>query len=178
MTMASGSTDALLVKKTKNGHGVFANKNFKKRQSILRFRGRLFTFDQLPTPYDAVEDHYVQIGKTLYLGPSGSTDDFFNHSCDPNAGLVIDGKKIVLVAIKDIKKGMQITWDYSTTMDEDDFEMDCYCGSRNCRKRIRDFKYLPKTIQQRYIDFDVVPKYVLDSCGGKEYRRGKYNSSK
>jgi len=54
------------------------------------------------------------------MGPSGGVDDFFNHSCDPNAGLQIDGQKVWLVAIKNITQGEEITWDYSTTMDEDD----------------------------------------------------------
>jgi len=99
------------------------------------------------------------------MGPSGGIDDFFNHSCEPNAGLVIKEKKIFLKAIKNIKKGSEITWDYSTTMYEAEFpdkwEMDCVCGSKKCRQRIVDFKELPKKIQLRYIKAGVVPAYIL-----------------
>ena len=42
------------------------------------------------------------------MGPSGEVDDFFNHSCDPNAGLKITATKAVLVAIKDIPPGQEI----------------------------------------------------------------------
>jgi len=42
------------------------------------------------------------------MGPSGEVDDFFNHSCDPNAGLKITVTKAVLVAIKDISFGQEI----------------------------------------------------------------------
>ena len=66
-------------------------------------------------------------------------------------------------SIKDIKKGEEITWDYSTTMDEDKWEMDCVCQSKNCRKRIKDFKYLPKEIQQKYIKLGIVPDYILEN---------------
>lgn len=65
------------------------------------------------------------------------------------------------MAIKDIEKGEEITWDYSTTMDEDIWEMDCNCGSKKCRKRIRDFKYLPKEIKERYVKLGIVPDYNL-----------------
>jgi SET domain-containing protein len=152
----------LIIGQSKNGKAVFTNKNFKKGEKIIEFSGKLFTFEQLPTPYNEVDDHYVQIDKNLYMGPSGGVDDFFNHSCDPKAGLKINNGKVILMAIKNIKKGEEITWDYSTTMDEDGWEMDCMCGHKNCRRIIRDFKYLPKEIQQRYIKLGIVPKYILE----------------
>ena len=68
----------------------------------------------------------------------------------------------ILVAIKNIQKGEEITLDYSTTMDEDDWELDCQCPSKNCRKKIRDFKYVPKEVQRRYIILGIVPKYILE----------------
>lgn len=153
----------LTVKNTKNGKGVFADKNFKKDEIIFEFHGKFFTYEELPTPYNEVEDHYVQIDKNLYMGPSGDIDDFFNHSCNPNAGLKPDDGKVFLIAIKNISSGDEITWDYSTTMDEDDWEMDCKCGSKICRKRIRDFKYLSPDIQKIYLDLGIVPKYISEN---------------
>ncbi|MEM3091465.1 MAG: SET domain-containing protein [Candidatus Pacearchaeota archaeon] len=151
----------LILGKSKNGKAVFANKNFKKGEEIIEFKGKIFTYEQLPESYNEVEDHYVQIDKNLYMGPSGNLDDFFNHSCNPNSGLKIEGKRVILIAIENIKKGEEITWDYSTTMDENDWEMDCMCQSKKCRKKVKDFKYLPKKIQQKYIQLRVVPKYIL-----------------
>ncbi len=155
--------DTLILGQSKNGKAVFANADFKKGEGIIEFKGKLFTYKQLPTPYDEVDDYYVQIDKNLYMGPSGNLDDFFNHSCNPNSGLKIEGKRVILIATKNIKKGEEVTWDYSTTMDEDDWELDCMCKSKNCRKRIRDFKYLPKEIQQKYIKLGIVPKYILEN---------------
>ena len=115
----------LVLKKTKNGRGVYTLNSIKKSEKIVDFGGKFFTFDALPTPYDAVTDHYVQIGTDLYLGPSGKIDDYFNHSCNPNAGLKVKGQRAWLTAIKNISGGTEITWDYSTTMAEDEFIMDC-----------------------------------------------------
>lgn len=151
----------LILRRSKNGKGVFANKNFKKGGKIMDFHGKLLTYEQFPAHYTKMEDHCVQIGKNLYIGPSGKIDDFFNHSCNPNSGIKINGKNAVLIAIKNVKKGEEINFDYSTTMDEDFWEIDCNCGSKNCRKRIRDFKYLNKKIQQKYIKLGIVPKYLI-----------------
>ena len=153
----------LVVGNTYKGKGVFARKSFRKGEDIINFKGKLFTFETLPTPYDKFDDHYVQIGDNLYMGPSGDSDDYFNHSCNPNSGLAINGTKVRLVAIRDISADQEITWDYSTTMDEDEWNLTCACESPNCRKQIFDFKYLPKDIQTVYTNANIVPQYILDN---------------
>ena len=149
----------------KDGAGAFASRNFKKGEKIIDFNGPRVPYKQMPSPYSEVDDHYVQIGKKLFMGPSGGIDDYVNHSCDPNSGLIIKGKKVFLIAIRNIKKGEEIVWDYSTTMYEAEFpdkwEMDCDCGSPKCRKRIVDFKDLPERLQQKYIKAGVVPGYII-----------------
>ena len=50
---------------------------------------------------------------------------YTNHSCDPN--LAIQGQ-IVLVAMRDIAPGEELTIDWATT-DDGDYEMECRCGS-------------------------------------------------
>jgi hypothetical protein len=153
----------LILGESKLGKAVFANKDFKKGEDIIDFKGQLMKRKELPEIVNPEDDRYIQVGKDKYLGPSGDFDDFFNHSCDPNSGIKIIGDRVVLFAIKKIKKDEEITWDYSTTMDEDEWEMDCMCKCKNCRKRIRDFKYLPKEIQQKYIRLEIVPEYIKES---------------
>jgi len=148
---------------TKVGKGVFADKDFKRGEKIIDFKGKLMKREELPKLDKPEDDRYVQIDKNGYLGPSNDFDDLFNHSCNPNSGLIIKNGKGTLIAIKNIKKGEEITWDYSTTMDEDNWEMDCLCGTKNCRKRIRDFKYLPENIQQKYVKLGIVPQYILQN---------------
>jgi hypothetical protein len=71
-------------------------------------------------------------------------------------------------AARDIKKGDEITWDYSTTLDEDEWEMNCSCGSIICRKKVRDFKYLPREIQLRYKKLGIIPKWILKRYDKKD----------
>ncbi|MBU3904646.1 MAG: SET domain-containing protein-lysine N-methyltransferase [Nanoarchaeota archaeon] len=151
----------LIIKRGRLGKSVFAKSNFKKDEKIIEFKGKIIKTSDIPEINSPQDDRYVQIGRYKYVGPSNSFDDFINHSCNPNSGLKITNKSIILIAIKNIKTGEEITWDYSTTMNEDDWEMDCKCKNKSCRKRIKDFKYLPKKIQNKYIKLGIVPKYAI-----------------
>jgi SET domain-containing protein len=144
----------VIVKACGTGRGVFAEVAIPSGTEILNYVGPLLRYSQT-TPQTLA----LQIGPDLYIGESGQADDFVNHSCDPNAGLRISGTDVRLIAIRDIAAGEQVTFDYSTTMDEDDFEFDCLCGSPICRGRIQDFKRVPKAVQQKYVDLGVVPDY-------------------
>ncbi len=149
----------LTVRDCDTGRGVFAAAPVPAGTTLLRYAGPRLTYAQT-TPQTLA----VQVGPDLYLGESGGPDDLVNHSCDPNAGLVVvgdDGSDVVLVAVRDIAPGEQVTFDYSTTLDEDDFEFDCRCGAAACRGRMRDFKHLPGDVKRRYADLGVVPAYNL-----------------
>jgi SET domain-containing protein len=147
------------VKRGKHGKGVFASENFKKGQTICRLVGTSYRRNEMPAKDNKVTVRFIQMGKGLYLHVNGNAD-YLNHSCDPNAGLVIKGKTVSLQAIKNIEHGQEVTYDYSTTMDEDEYELQCKCGSPNCRKVIRDFKNLPNNIKHKYIHMGIVPAYV------------------
>jgi hypothetical protein len=146
----------LIVKNGVAGRGVFALEPIAAATTLLRFTGPLLRHHQTDAQTLA-----VQIGPDLYLGASGGLDDCVNHSCRPNAGLRIDELSVELIALREISAGEEISFDYSTTMDEDDFEMPCQCGEESCRKLIRDFKHLPMDLQRRYAKLGVVPRYNL-----------------
>jgi SET domain-containing protein len=144
------------VRECGTGRGVFACDQIPGGSVIMGYSGPLLRYEQTSPQTLA-----LQIGPDLYIGESGAADDFVNHCCDPNAGMLIDGNDVQLVALRDISIGEQITFDYSTTMDEDDFEFDCLCGSSVCRGRIGDFKHLPATVKKRYASLGIVPSYNL-----------------
>lgn len=155
--------EGLIIKKSKNGRGVFAVRNFRKGETVIRFCGERLTREELLSSVEDGDGHYIQIGKDLYLGASGGIDDFFNHSCEPNAGVVIEKEKALLVAIKPIPRHAEITFDYSTTMDDDWEEMKCNCKSSRCRKYVRDFKYLTRQVQKKYLRLGIVPGYIRNN---------------
>lgn len=147
------------VKEGTHARGVFAEGPIASGAQVLRYAGPFLRYRET-TP----QTYAVQIGRDLYLGASGGPDDYVNHSCDPNCGLVIAGPdNVTLVAIRDISAGEEICFDYSTTMDEDDFEMCCHCGVPGCRKLIRDGKHLPEDVWRRYAPLGILPDYVRQS---------------
>jgi len=122
--------------KSHNGLGVFTDTEINSGEVVLPFRGRVVCRSELPAPY--LEDRYVQIGDDLYLGPSGGLDDFVNHSCDPNCTL--DVKNLQLAALRGIRPEEEITYDYSLTIKNDDWRIDCNCGSIKCRGSIGELR--------------------------------------
>lgn len=162
---------SLILKENPYGKGVFAGRKFSRGEVIIEFTGDWFTYEEQYEPC-LVEDMYLQVGENLFIGPSGGLDDFINHSCDPNAAIIIGrqagrqaGRTILLVAIRDISADEEIAYDYSLLMIDDDWEMACQCGSPNCRKRVREFKYLPDEVQEHYVALGIVPDYVMKRLG-------------
>lgn len=151
------------VGKNHFGKAVFCSKKIDKGEAILHFRGSLYRKNEVPQNVKGDADRFMQIGVYRFLGPSGKEDDLLNHSCDPNCGLYFKNGSVVLKAIKDIEVGDEITWDYSTTMYKNDQTILCLCKSKNCRKVIKEFSYLPKKIMKRYIDLGIVPKYIKNA---------------
>lgn len=154
--------DNYTVGKNHYGKAVFAAKNYKKDDVIVVFEGPIVGKKDLPKNLHGKRDRYVQVGLGEYMGPSRTTDDYINHSCDPNSGLKFTDFGILLIAIKAIKVGEEITWDYSTTMHDDNWTMDCLCGSKKCRKVIKEFRNLPTPLKKKYKKLGILPKYNAD----------------
>lgn len=91
-----------------------------------------------------------------------------NHSCDPNAGVRASNE---LIALRHIKTGEELTFDYSTTVTSTiepfDWAMDCACGSPLCRKTIGNVSTLPKSSIQKFIQANALPHYILVELGLK-----------
>ena len=58
---------------------------------------------------------------------------YFNHSCNGNLGFDKDGD---FVALRNIKKGEELSYDYGLAESNPKFKMFCTCNSKNCRKII------------------------------------------
>ncbi len=145
------------------GLGVFAKVPIKPRETIFYLTGRLIDFEEaVASEYG---EHSIQIGLNRYVSPHSSAGyphspaRYINHSCSPNSGFV---DEIRLIALNQIHPGEEICFDYSTTMLERYWELDCLCGAAQCRGRIRDFDLLPLAWQQHYIRLGVVPDYILE----------------
>jgi len=66
-----------------------------------------------------------------------------NHSCSPNCEAEQKDEQIFICALKDIKKGEELTFDYNFGIDNYS-EHPCRCGSSNCVGYIVGEKHWPK----------------------------------
>jgi len=141
--------ELIYVKKTpEKGLGVFAARDILKDEIITEFKGPFVKIEQLDGIPREVQDHLFNVGVGEYLiarEPGVRT----NHSCDPNAGIIRD---VFLVAMRDIKKDEEVTFDYSM-ITADDWTLECSCGSSSCRKRIGNYRDLPVEIKKKYENY-------------------------
>jgi uncharacterized protein len=71
---------------------------------------------------------------------------FLNHSCEPNVGFA---GNTVLVAMRDIAPGEELTTDYALFDDHDEV-MRCRCGTHSCRGTISGRDWQRPELQRRY----------------------------
>ncbi|MEK6910182.1 MAG: SET domain-containing protein-lysine N-methyltransferase [Nanoarchaeota archaeon] len=116
---------------TIHGKGVFANKDFKKGEVVIKYNLKKLTKEQFDNLSEE-EKHFTSIkGDKIYLFPS--PERYVNHSCEPNTNPSSDGD----IAIKNIKSGEEITTDYRKD-DVPGLNMKCNCKSKNCKMIIKN----------------------------------------
>lgn len=138
------------------GRGVFAAQDIPVGDEILVFKGPPIDATH-PMHHTDQGANLLQVDDRMYLLPEPPSV-FVNHSCRPNAGII---KVTTLIALRDIRADEEIRFDYSTTMDEDLWTMACLCGEPGCRGVVRDFKYLPKEVQQAYLTLGIVQPFIV-----------------
>jgi SET domain-containing protein len=121
----------VLVRKSKiHGKGIFAGKNFKKGEVVLRWRPKILKKSDIKK-LPVAQKHYIYCVSENKYFLMQSPEKYVNHSCDANTKV----KNHSDVAIKNIRKGEEITSNYSK---EGSFlSFICKCGSKKCRKIIK-----------------------------------------
>lgn len=146
----------LFVGDSRTGKGVFAGRAFGGEDPIYEWKGKLCLREHL----EAGLAPTIQAGPGLYLPPGDQVGDFFNHSCDPNAALIVAEGRIILKAIREISALEEICLDYSVTAAGEGLAIDCGCGSPLCRGKIGDWSALPAPTRARYMALGIVPEFV------------------
>lgn len=98
--------------------------------------GRLLTYDKFEKIYKKGLDYDLQVDDNLFFAATNKREledaCFINHSCNPNCGIK---DKLKVVAMRKIKKGEEITFDYAMS-ETSDYKMKCNCKQKNCREII------------------------------------------
>jgi hypothetical protein len=142
------------------GKGVFAKEKIGRGERLAIFGGSVMTIDGLNDLPEHMQGLPMQIEERFVFGNRSSMPedtDYFNHSCNPNAGF---HGQIFLVAMRDIAKDEEITFDYAMIISEsvgaivpEDIDMDCRCGAPNCRKRFTENDWKIPELREKYKDY-------------------------
>lgn len=117
------------------GCGVFACETILKGELVSLWGGTILRKEQLDPAMPRFNQRVLQVDEDLYLltVEEKEPNDCFNHSCDPNLGFF---GQVGLIAMRDIKAGEELTFDYAMSDGSPYDEFECRCGAPNCRGRV------------------------------------------
>ena len=112
------------------GQGLFAGEHIRKGAFILEYTGK-----KIPTALaDTLESRYLfelDDEWTIDGSARSNTARYINHSCEPNTEAEIRDGRILIHAVKPVRKGEEVTIDYDTEY-FDEFIRPVGCKCRKC----------------------------------------------
>jgi len=117
----------IIIKKSKiHGKGVFAGRDFKKGEIVLAWKPKPVRKSEVDKFPIKKKNRTMHIKRKYYL--MQSPERYVNHSCEANTKI----KDMADVAIRDIKKGEEITSQYKKSLGGG-FDFNCKCKSKKCK---------------------------------------------
>lgn len=134
-----------------HGWGLFASHAIGRGEIVAVKGGHVLTRGAWAEIERELGPAEIQISEDLVIAPASAEERhgamlYSNHSCEPNVALQ---GQIVLVAMRDIAPGEELTHDWATT-DDGDYEVECRCGSPRCRRVITGKDWRKPELQEKY----------------------------
>jgi uncharacterized protein len=127
------------------GRGAFATRRIRRGARILEYVGERISDAEADRRYDddAMEHPHtflftVDANTVIDGAVGGNAGRFMNHSCDPNCEAVDEDGRIFIEALRNIRVGEELVYDYRLERDghwrkEFAERYACRCGAPNCR---------------------------------------------
>lgn len=125
-----------------HGKGVFALRHIKKGERIVEYKGEITSWKKASARMAHEDpDHTFLFGidedRVIDANVGGNSARFINHSCAPNCETEQVGDRVFIDAMRDIKPGEELSYDYQLTLDEPHTvkakrQHACHCGAKRC----------------------------------------------
>ena len=127
-----------VMKSALGGLGCFAAVHFPKDSAIAEYAGeRISHVEAMRRMTTTSGRHICQLNIDHYIDGSvgGNETQYINHSCEPNADVVIIDRLMIVFALREILPGEEITVDYLNSFEHD--QTLCQCRAASCRNNQR-----------------------------------------
>lgn len=126
-----------------HGRGVYATRAIKKGEKIVEYVGELIDKEESERRAHLQAERAEKHGDAaVYIFTVDEEYDLdgnlpwniarlINHSCEPNCEAWIDGTRIFIHALRAIKKGEELSFDYGFEVDTWE-DHPCRCGKKSC----------------------------------------------
>jgi uncharacterized protein len=133
-----------------HGRGVYAVAPIRKGTRIIEYLGERISHAEADERYERKGDDsghtflFIASNRTVIdAGVNGNDARFINHSCAPNCETVIENSRVFIDAIRNIKAGEELGYDYQLTWESTDDPAElalyaCRCGAKQCRGTMLD----------------------------------------
>jgi SET domain-containing protein len=128
-----------------HGKGVFALQPIRKGEAVIEYTGERITWAQAQKrhPHDPRDpDHtfffHIDDRNVIDANVGGNAARWINHACNPNCESDIVDGRVYIKALRAIKPGEELFYDYGLAIDERytpkvKKQFACRCGARRCR---------------------------------------------
>ena len=139
--MTTTTMETLSIKTENKFRTLITKRAYKKGEVICAMPSENITDKPNRFTVQIARDKHTHVGKLAAL----------NHSCDPN--VILDTKKMEMVAARDIEKGEELFFFYPSTEWQMDAPFICLCGSANCIHVVAGARFLPlSTLEHHYLN--------------------------
>jgi SET domain-containing protein len=152
------------------GRGLLAVAPITAHELVAIKGGHILTSTALRSLPERLQNSEIQIADGFHLAAVEETEYepimlFLNHSCEPNVGFA---GNIVLIAMRDISPGEELTTDYAL-FDDYGGVMECRCGTPSCRGAIDGRDWQRPDLQRKYGNY--FSSYLLQRMARQLDRR-------
>lgn len=128
-----------------HGRGVFAARKIAADALIIEYEGERITEKEAERRHGTDPDNpyhtfffSLESGKLIDGGDNGNDARWINHACEPNCEAREEKGRVYIHALRDIKKGEELNYDYGLVLDERYTKQvkknyECRCGAATCR---------------------------------------------
>jgi hypothetical protein len=134
------------------GRGVHATEPISRGEIVAIKGGHITDAATVANLPESIRNSGFPIAENLFLAALDPSEYegvmmLVNHSCSPNVGMA---GNVLLVTMKDVAAGDELTIDYALFLGDPDFAMRCQCGTNTCRELITGSDWMREDLRSSY----------------------------